>query len=102
VPTPLCSYHSVAYNYGAHAMVAVGSDGRVKHLVAGHVEFEAPPADAGHPLTALTMGRDERMLLAATADGALRAYVWVGLPRLSPSHAERRAARAGARLLKLT
>jgi hypothetical protein len=79
----LCSYHSVAYNHGAHAMVAVGNDGRVKHLVAGHVEFEAPTADAGHPLTSLTMGRDHRMLLAATADGALRAYVWVGLSPFS-------------------
>ena len=79
-------------------MVAAGNDGRVKHLVAGHVEFEAPPADAGHLLTALTMGRDDRMLLAATADGALRAYVWVGLPHLSPSHAERRAGLTGGRL----
>jgi hypothetical protein len=56
-------------------VVAVGSDYRLRHLVGGNVEFEASTlskeAPHGVEVTGLVLGRDDRMLLAATAQGAV-------------------------------
>ena len=74
-----------SYNHGAHAVVATGSDNKIKHLVAGNVEFEARLDDVLCP--ALALGRDDRLLLATTDLGAVRSYVWVSARRslLPPS-----------------